>query len=93
MDNLEEIKDTLDQVLINTALNTAQLQTLTQAFWELSYHLSSEEETKNLRSNYFDTLYEKSAHLLNQPDFLYHPESALKALFQLKSFVDSELKD
>ncbi|MGR3791597.1 hypothetical protein ACUXZJ_12065 [Flavobacterium sp. TN-1] len=88
----ESIKNTLDHLLIETALNTALLKTLTIGFFELADHCLDKDALANLKSNHYNTLYEKSAHALNQPDYLHNPSSGVKALFELHCFVQEHLK-
>ncbi|EKT4520531.1 hypothetical protein [Flavobacterium psychrophilum] len=90
---IESIKNTLDQLLIETALNTAHLQTLTLGYFELADHALSKVELSNLKSHYYGTLYEKSAQLLNSPDYLHKPAKGTMALFDLHCFVQEHLKD
>jgi acyl-[acyl carrier protein]--UDP-N-acetylglucosamine O-acyltransferase len=93
VNDIQEIKNTLDSLIIETALNTAHLKTLTIAFHQLSEHVLQTEESKNLKDHYYNTLYEKSSEILNQPALLYNQAKAQKALFELHSFVQNELKD
>jgi hypothetical protein len=90
---IEELQNTLDSVIVEIALNTAHLKTLTIAFHELSAHLLSDEQAKNLKSHYYHTLNEKSTELLNHHDLLCNPVKASKALFELHCFVEQQLKE
>ena len=91
--DLEEVKNLVDSLLIEAALNTAHLKTLTIAFHELSGHLLKPDEAKNFQSHYYNKLYENSSELLNSPDMLYNHSKVTKALFELHSFVQHQLKD
>lgn len=92
-EKIEELSSTLDTLIIECALNTAHLKTLTLAFHELSAHILKENELKNLRSNYYSTLYENSSKLLNSEGLVQNHSKIHKALFNLHSFVNFHLKE
>jgi hypothetical protein len=93
MDNetLNGILEQLDSLQIENQLNTAHLKTLTSSFYEILDTLFSENQTMSLKKEYLHTLYENSDRLLNQPGL--NPSKTHKALFELHSFVQNQLRE
>lgn len=92
--DIEELKNTMDSLMMECAKNSAHLKTLTKAFWEISHQFLDKDELANLQQNYYHTLYEKTSELLEQSgEALYHPAKVHFALLEMKQFVDAHLKE
>lgn len=91
--DIEDLKSLLDTYAIQNAFNTIQLQTLQNAFFELSDYLLDKDEAKNLKSHYFHTLNEQNNAL--SPDLLelYTPARFHFALFELNARIQMKIQE
>ena len=92
---IQKINNTLDSLMIETALNTAHLKTLTIDYLQLAKTVLTDDQYKEARDYHYHTLLEQSGEILHRhddADYL-NPAKATMALFDLQCYVKACLKN
>jgi hypothetical protein len=92
-EDIEDLKAVVDQLLIRQSIDEFRIEVLTQVTLLVFDQVLPENESKNVRRDFYNRLVAEKTRLSALPDLVYDRRAALRALFDFHEEVQHHIRE